>query len=166
MLFFICTLPGSGKTSLLQLVAKVFNPKISKNVYYINLADFGSGNKTFEEPWNETHPGVDFIKVCSLPKDPRTYSEPMPTFLLIDEGQVAFSKDLSLWGILKGIMAGTKEHVCIILVSTWGSDAMVTGDSTPVEFVPKSTISFWTTNAYNIALQLIEDEATDLWNNW
>jgi hypothetical protein len=107
-----------------------------------------------------------FTNVCSPPKDPGTHSEPRPTLLLVDEGQVAFSNDLSLWGILKGIMAGTKEHVRIILVSAWGSDAVVTGDSTPVGFVPKSTISLWPTDACTVALQLIEDKTMDLWNSW
>jgi hypothetical protein len=133
--------PGSGKTSLLQLVAQVIYPEIFENVYYISLADLGSGNKTFEELWNETHPGVDLTNVCSLPKYPGTHSEPRPT-LLVDEGQVAFSKDLSLWGTLKGVMAGSKKHPRIIVVSA--SDAMVEGGhsySTPVGFMPESTIS-------------------------
>ncbi|KAG0563070.1 hypothetical protein M758_8G001700 [Ceratodon purpureus] len=161
--------PGSGKTSLLQLVGRVVTPDMFKDVYYISLADLGE--KTFEELWNKTHPGVDIDEIRSPTKNsknPESSSE-RPTLLLVDEGQAAFAKDLSLWPTLKVVAGGLKEHLRIIVVSAWGSNNVVEAghlSSTPVEFTADNTISLWPTDSCSVALQLTEGEATELWAEW
>ena len=161
--------PSSGKTSLLQLIAHVINPRIFKNVYYISLVDFGLGNRTLEEVFKAAHPDVDLAKVSSPPKCPGTRPETRPTLLLVDEGQVGLSKDLSLWGILKGALGGFNPHLRIIVVSAWSSNVVFEGTesfATHVGFMPESTISLWPTEACTKALQLTEDDAAELWNSW
>ena len=76
---------------------------------------------------------------------------------------------MSLWTTLKGVLGALKPHLRIIVVSAWGSDAvLVDGKScaTPVGFMPRSTIGLWLTIACNLALQRTEDEAVELWNSW
>jgi hypothetical protein len=109
--------PGSGKTSILQLVAYVNTRKkgIFKKAYYINLMRIGE--QTFDEFFEQQHPGVTIAKLRSLnsspDKHPESNSKRRPALLFVDEGQMAFGLDLTIWGIVKSCMSGSVKHLRI-----------------------------------------------------
>ena len=159
--------PGSGKTSLLQLIALVNAPDIFENVYYISLATLAG--KTFESLWAEWHPGVGLDEIRSPPKDKKT-SRRRPNLILVDEGQAAFDDtDLTLWGMLKAVMGGMNDHLRFIVVSAWGSSTVFHGAKafpTPVHFPDSATVSLWPKSACSVSLQLTLAEAVELWDRW
>ena len=118
--------PGSGKTSLLQLIALLNAPNVFENVYYISLATLARSGRTFESLWAEWHPGVGLDKIRSPPKDKKT-SRRRPNLILVDEMQAMFDMNLTLWGMLKSVMGGFNEHLHFIVVSVWGSSTVFHG---------------------------------------
>ena len=76
--------PGSGKTSLLQLIALANSPSVFENVYYISLAALAGSGRTFESLWIEWHPRVGLDEIRSPPKDKKT-SRRRPNLILVDE---------------------------------------------------------------------------------
>lgn len=161
--------PGSGKTSLLQLVAQMITPEIFENVYYISLAELSGCGKSFESLSAQWHPGVNFDGIRSPPKCTGTHSERRPNLLLVDEGQVAFDMNLTLWGTLKSVMGGLKPHLRMIVVSAWGSAIAVSPNKrvhTPACFTRSLTVGLWPTDDISVSLQLTSTEATELWESW
>jgi hypothetical protein len=158
--------PGSGKTSILQLVAYVNNRTegIFKQAYYISLAHIGE--QTFDEFFKEQYPGVMIAKLRSLisspEKNPESDSKSRLALLLVHEGQVAFSLDLTLWGIAKDCMSGSMKHLRIIIILAWGSSIVSHGRkriATPVKFNLDATVSLLPSEANKVSLQLTGDEA-------
>ena len=160
--------PGSGKTSLLQLIALVNAPDVFENIYYISLVTLAGSGRTFESLWAKWHPGVGLDEIQSPPKDKKT-SRRRPNLILVDEGQAAFDMILTLWGMLKSVMGGFNEHLHFIVVSAWGSSTVFHGGKafpTPVQFPDSATVSLWPTRTYSMSLQFTLAEAIELWDRW
>ncbi|KAG0605270.1 hypothetical protein M758_9G044700 [Ceratodon purpureus] len=156
--------PGSGKTSLLQLIVQVNTRNMFEDVYYISLVDLSGSERTFESLWTEWHRGVDLNEIRS-PKD-----STRPYLILVDEGQAAFNMKLTIWGTLKNIVGGHKKNLRMIVVSAWGSE-IVSEDGkmvlTPVSFPKCATVSLWPTDTCaGVSLQLTQDEAMEVWDRW
>jgi hypothetical protein len=86
-------------------------------------------------------------------------SERRPALLLVDEGQVAFGLNLTLWGIVKACMSGSVIHLRII---SHGGKRV----PTLVTFKLDATVGLWPTEDNEVSLQLTLDEANELWDNW
>ena len=86
----------------------------------------------------------------------------------MDEGQKGFGCELPLWNVLKLIQGSHKKHLTMLIVSAWISHAEYQGsldiDAILGSWTLEIIVGLWPTGLTKISLQLMVEEATEIWD--